>query len=310
MKVLIIGATGFIGRELVKELLTNGHQPVGVSRNTRKAKEILGNMAEIVEWDGISAAALAKNLAGIEAIINLAGESIASGRWTARRKKQITESRIITGRLLSEAVGLAPDKPSVLIQGSAIGYYGTPVDAPADECHPAGSGFMAELTRDWESSITPAFKLIPRIVLVRTGLVLGKNGGLLQKMLLPFRFYSGTVIGSGKQWMSWIHISDQVAAIRFLLENPGCSGPYNLTAPNPVQMKKFVHATGKALGKPVWLKIPGIFLKAALGEMAQETILASQNIIPGKLIKAGFEFRYPQLEHALADLLPGKKTMI
>jgi hypothetical protein len=275
-----------------------------------KARKILGSQVDIMEWDGISAVALAKNLSGFAAIINLAGESIASGRWTARRKKRITESRVITGLLLAEAVGLAPEKPSVLIQGSAIGYYGTPVDAPAEECHPAGSGFMAELTKDWESSSAPAGKMIPRIVLIRTGLVLGKNGGLLQKMLLPFRFYSGTVIGSGRQWMSWIHISDQVAAIRFLLENPGCSGPFNLTAPNPVQMKKFVHATGKVLEKPVWLKLPGIFLKAALGKMAQETILASQNIIPGKLMKAGFEFRYPQLENALADLLSGKKPVI
>ena len=307
---MIIGATGFIGRELMKELERSGHSPVAVSRNIVKAGKILGSQADMVEWDGISAEALAKNLAGIEAIINLAGESISSGRWTVRRKKRITESRVLTGRLLAEAVGLAPEKPAVLIQGSAIGYYGTPVDAPAEECHPAGSGFMAELTREWESSADAAGKMIPRIVLIRTGLVLGKNSGLLKKLLLPFQFYSGAVIGSDRQWLSWIHISDEVAAIRFLLENPGCSGPFNLTAPNPVQMKKFIHITGKTLGKPVWLKLPGIFLKAALGEMAKETILSSQNIIPGKLMKAGFEFRFTQLDHALADLLPGKKPGI
>ena len=155
MRVLIIGATGFIGRELIKELEKAGHSPVAASRNALKASKILGSQAEIIEWDGKSAGALAKKIAGFEAIINLAGENIASGRWTSGRKKLITESRVKTGRLLTEAVTLSSEKPAILIQGSAIGYYGTPVNLPADENQPSGQGFIAELTRDWESSIAP-----------------------------------------------------------------------------------------------------------------------------------------------------------
>jgi uncharacterized protein (TIGR01777 family) len=308
MRILIIGATGFIGKELIKELAAAGHQPVAVSRNARKAREILGTRDEIVEWDGQSSADLAIHLSGIEAIVNLAGENIASGRWTSKRKKLITESRINTGRLLTEAIRLSPGKPAVLVQGSAIGYYGTPVEIPANENQPAGTGFMAELTRDWESSVAPAGEMIPRIVVIRTGLVLGKNGGLLEKMALPFKFYCGTVIGSGKQWMSWIHIRDEIKAICFLLENRNCSGPYNLTAPEPVRMKAFIASLGKTLGKPRWLKVRGIFLKVALGEMARETVLSSQNIYPGKLLKEGFKFEYPHLADALKNLLTGKKS--
>ena len=308
MHILIIGATGFIGRELMKELTRAGHQPVAVSRNAHKAMEILGSQAEIIEWDGLSPTDLAKHLGGFEAIVNLAGENIAAGRWTSRRKKLITESRVKTCRLMLEAISLSSEKPSVLIQASAIGFYGTPVDLPANEYQSAGTGFIAELTRDWESSVAPAGRMIPRIVMILTGLVLGKNGGLLEKMLLLFKFYCGTVIGSGKQWMSWIHIHDEVSAIRFLLECGNCSGPYNLTAPNPVCMKAFIASIGEILGKPVWFKVPGLFLKAALGEMANETVLSSQNIIPGKLLNEGFIFEYPHLTEALKNLLTEKKS--
>jgi uncharacterized protein (TIGR01777 family) len=306
MRILIIGATGFIGRELMKELALHGHEPVAVSRNIKKAREILGNRAEIVECDGLSPAVLAGHLAATDAIVNLAGENIASGRWTSQKKKLITESRINTGQVLTEAIRLSLVKPKVLIQGSAIGYYGTPVEIPAGEDQPAGTGFMADLTRAWEASVAPAGNMIPRIILIRTGLVLGKNGGLLEKMALPFKFYCGTVIGSGKQWMSWIHISDEVRAIRFLLENNNCSGPYNLTAPNPVSMRSFIKFIGKTLRKPAWLIVPGIFLRAALGEMAVETVLASQNIYPGKLLNEGFIFEFLHLPGALNDLLNEK----
>jgi uncharacterized protein (TIGR01777 family) len=303
MRVLIIGATGFIGRELMKEFSVSGHNPVGASRNAMKAKQILGQETEILEWDGRSAATLADKLAGFEAIVNLAGENIAAGRWTRHRKMLITESRINTSRLLAEAIEMSTSRPSVLLQGSAIGYYGTPVENAADETRPAGKGFVADLTGDWESAVKKAEKPGTRVIWIRTGLVLGKNGGLLNKMLLPFKFYSGTVIGSGKQWMSWIHIHDQVSAIRFLLENGHSSGAYNLTAPQPVRMKEFIKTISKVTGKPAWLKVPGWVLKSVLGEMADETVLASQNIYPGKLLKEGFHFKFDQLEPALKNLL-------
>ena len=303
MRILIIGATGFIGRELVKELSANGHQPVAVSRNANKARKILGNHIKILEWDGKSAETLSGHLDGIEGIVNLTGESIASGRWSKTRKKALIDSRIEIGRLMSEAILMSDSKPGVLIQGSATGFYGTPVDKPTDENHPAGTGFLSDLTKAWESAVGSVKEDIPRIVFIRTGLVLGRNGGLLEKMLLPFKFYSGTTLGSGQQWMSWIHIEDEIKAIRFLLESKAASGPYNLTAPNPVQMKSFIRSLSITLGKPAWLRVPEIFLKTALGEMAKETVLASQNIIPAKLDREGFVFRYPHLKSALIDLL-------
>lgn len=306
MRILIIGATGFIGRALMKELDNAGHHPVAVSRDARKAREILGSQAEIVEWDGQSPDVLAEHIGVAQAIVNLAGENIASGRWTSRRKKQISESRIKTGGLLTEAMRLSTSKPEILVQASATGFYGTPIEKPADENQPSGTGFLAGLTREWESSVGSAGIFVKRMVVIRTGLVLGRDEGLLKKMLIPFRFYCGTVLGSGKQWMSWIHFSDEVRAIRFLIESAESTGPYNLTAPEPVSMKAFVNTMGKTLGKPVLFKVPGIFLKAVLGEMAGETVLSSQNIYPGKLLKEGFKFEYVHLEDALGHLLTDK----
>jgi uncharacterized protein len=303
MRVLIIGATGFIGKELVIELRENGHQPVAVSRNSAKAAEILGKGTEILEWKGMSANDLAQKLNGFEAIVNLAGENLAAGRWTEHRKKLLTDSRINTGQLLAGAIRLSSSRPSVLLQGSAIGIYGTQVNQVADETSPPGTGFIASLTAEWESSVISLNDIVPRIILIRTGLVLGKNGGLLERILLPFRFYSGAILGPGSQMMSWIHLKDEVRAIRFLIENTQCSGPYNLAAPSPVTMKSFVKALAKITSKPAWLKVPSWALKAALGQMAEETILASQVIYPGRLLQEGFRFEYDQLEPALINLL-------
>jgi len=303
MHVFIIGATGFIGRELIRELLAEGHLPVAVSRNPGKAKELFGEKIPVLKWDGNSSQDLAGQLEGIDAIVNLAGESIAGGIWTEKRKKLIRESRIRTGRILSEAIELSSQRISVFVQGSATGFYGADVNAVTDETAPTGKGFLAELSKEWEQSVNQASKLAGRMIFVRTGLVLGKNGGLLEKMLLPFKFYSGTVLGSGRQWMPWIHILDEVRAIRFLLENDRCEGPYNLTAPMPVIMKDFIGAMAKVTGKPSWMNVPGWVLKAALGEMAGETILASQNVYPGKLLQEGFRFEFEKLDNALIDLL-------
>lgn len=303
MRILIIGATGFIGRELMKELANAGHQPVAVTRDAGRAGKVLEKSAEIVEWEGHSPAILAEYISQADAIVNLAGKNLASGRWTSRRKKQILDSRVRTGLLLTEAIRLSGSKPGVLIQASAMGFYGTPVESLADEGHPAGKGFLAGLAHDWEDSIRDAGNFVPRIIMIRSGLVLAKKEGLMKKLLLPFRFYSGAVIGSGRQWMSWIHIQDEVRAIRFLIENEKCAGPYNLTAPEPVSMKFLVSSIGKTIRKPAWLRVPAIFLKAALGEMARETVLSSQNIYPAKLLKEGFKFKYPHLPDALRNLL-------
>jgi uncharacterized protein len=303
MNVIIIGATGFIGKALVKELAMAGHRVVSVSRDREKAKEILGPGMEIKEWDGLSAPALAPHLEGMDAVINLAGESIASGRWTAKRKERIIESRVGTSRILVEALRLTSSRPSLLIQGSAIGYYGSQIEGPSGEAHPPGTGFIAELTLNWEKAVLPAKDLVSRVIILRTGLVLGKKEGLLKQMIMPFRFGLGAVLGSGKQWMSWIHIDDLAAAVRFLAENGKSTGPYNLTAPSPVRMNEFIRKTGKTLGNPFHIKIPGILIKGILGEMAEETVLSSQNIVPARLQAEGYRFNFLNLEPALVNLL-------
>jgi uncharacterized protein (TIGR01777 family) len=303
MRILIIGATGFIGRELVKELSAGGHQVVAVTRDPKKAPEIPGNDISVVEWNGHSAPDLAVKLTGIDAIVNLAGESIASGRWTGKRKKKLIDSRVRIGQLIAEAIGISSQRLKVFIQGSASGYYGANVNDVTDETASSGKGFLADLAVDWEASVNAAGRSVDRMIWIRSGPVLGRNGGLMEKMLLPFKFFSGTVTGSGRQWLSWIHIHDEVRAIRFLLENDKCSGPYNLTAPEPVMLKDFIKLLAKITGRPAWMKVPGWVIKTVLGEMAADTVLASQNIYPGKLIKEGFRFEYEHLEPALMNLL-------
>jgi len=303
MQILIIGATGFIGRALVKELSEEGHEIIATSRKADQARKILGSGIKISEWDGIDATVLAAQLSGVDAIVNLAGINIAGGRWTAKRKKLLTDSRVITGRMLSEAIAKAEKKPKVLIQGSATGIYGYPIDEAADESHLHGKGFLAGLTEQWEESIDLKSSPSTRVVYIRTGLVIGENGGLIEKMILPFRFFAGTVLGSGRQWMSWIHIHDQVRAIVFLIKNDACQGPFNLTAPEPVQMKTFIAEMGQTIRRPAWMKIPSFVLKAVLGEMAGETVLASQRLLPGKLLEAGFTFRFRSIKEAFSDLL-------
>jgi uncharacterized protein len=303
MKTLIIGATGFIGRELVKELLENGHKPVAVSRNAAKAAAILGNETQILEWNGKSASELARLLPGFDAVINLAGENLAAGRWTESRKKLLIDSRVKTGMLLAKAIRMADASPSMLIQGSAIGIYGSNVASQADESSPIGSGFIAGLTADWEASVCDIKSIVPRIAWIRTGLVLGRNGGLLEKMLLPFRFYSGTVIGPGTQILSWIHLKDLTRGIRFILESRSSEGPYNIVAPDAVSMKDFIRLIGSIIGKPAWMRVPSWAIRAALGEMAEETVLASQSVYPARLLQEGFRFDYEKPEPALRNLL-------
>lgn len=303
MKILIIGATGFIGRALVRELEEAGHEIYAVTRNMQKARNKFSPSVSILEWDGAGIKVLSQHIDGKDAVVNLAGENLASGRWTAKRKKIITSSRVRTSQLLAEAIRLTHNRPTTLIQGSAIGIYGSPVDSPSDESLPAGKGFIAGLTRDWETAVVPVTDLIERVVFVRTGLVLGCNEGLLQKMLLPFRFGFGTILGNGRQYMSWIHISDQVSAMRYLIENKTSSGTYNLTGPNPIMMRDFIKTIGKIRKTKIYIRIPSVIISVMLGKMGQETVLASQNIFPARLIRDGYSFRYSNPETALKDLL-------
>lgn len=303
MNILVIGATGLIGRSLAGELKAGGYKVIASSRNAAKARKVLGPDTEIREWDGRSLPGLLEMLTGIDGVVNLAGENIASGYWTKKRKQKITESRLGPAKLLTAAILRMPAKPSFLIQASGIGYYGTDVIMPADESFNAGSGFIAELVKKWERSVSPLEESGMRVVYLRTGIVLAKNGGMLKKMLLPFRFYAGTTLGSGKQMISWITLKDLVRVIRYLAENEKAQGPYNLVTPQPVSMRYFTRAIGKTIQKPVWLRMPAFLLKIFIGEMAKETILASQVILPGKLKQEGFTFKLENIDTALLDLM-------
>lgn len=301
-KVVIIGATGLIGRQLVKHLDRHGYRLVIVSRNAHSARMKLGENHSYLTWDGKTASALVSSLEGAEAVVNLAGENIAGGRWTKERKRKILASRTETTGALAAAINLCPSKPAALIQASAIGYYGASMEQIFDESCPSGNNFLATVTRLWEEAAKTTNNSV-RLVLLRTGIVLSTEGGALAEMVKPFKFGVGGHIGSGKQWMSWIHIDDEVEAIRFLIENHEADGIFNLTAPNPVTMQNFAVGIGRAMGKKSWMHAPSFAIKMAMGEMGKEMLLSGQKVVPKNLLDRGFNFRFAHVEEALNDLL-------
>jgi uncharacterized protein (TIGR01777 family) len=306
-RVIITGGTGFIGRPLSLRLVQEGFDVVCLTRNASDAKKRGGNGIKFVEWDGKSAAGWFEYAEGASTIVNLAGESIGSGRWSDAKKRRILQSRMNAGKAVKEAVKVVKKKPEVVIQASAIGIYGNRGQDILDESSGLGEGFLAEVAKDWEESTREIEAWGIRRVIIRTGMVLGATGGALARMLLPFRFFAGGPMGCGKQWMSWIHIADEIEGILFLMERKDLYGAFNLTAPQPLQNKRFSRELGKLLKRPAWFPVPALFLKLFLGKMAEETILTSQRVLPVRLEKAGFKFAFPILTEALAHLL-GKKT--
>jgi hypothetical protein len=303
MKILVVGISGFIGRELARELVATGHTVTGLSRSPEKAKALSGPGVEIRAWDGLSVDSLVPLLEGMDGVVNLAGENIAAGPWTKSRKQQLAGSRVGTGRALADALLQISDKPAFLVQGSGIGFYGPNPSGTVDEESGPGKGFLADLVSRWESVVAPVAEAGIRTVIIRSGIVLGNSGGMIPKLLRPFHFYAGAVPGSGRQWISWIHIRDHVAALRYLAESPTSSGPFNLVTDAPVSMGDLVRKISDETGRPAWLKIPPILLRAGMGEMARETILASQHVRPARLQEKGFTFRYPEIGQAIHDLL-------
>jgi len=301
--VIISGGTGFIGRHLSLRLIQEGVDVVCLTRNASVAKEGEKNRIKFVGWDGKSAEGWGKHADGAKAIVNLAGESIGSGRWTEERRKRIFQSRMNAGKAITEAVASAAEKPEVVIQASAIGIYGNRGEETLDESSGSGEGFLADVAKNWEGSTGEVEALGVRRVVIRTGVVLGSSGGALARMLLPYRFFAGGPLGNGKQWMSWIHIADEVGGILFLLKREDLSGVFNLTAPRPLSNRSFSRELGSLLGRPSWFPVPGQVLKLFLGKMAEETILTSQRVVPARLEKAGFEFTFPELRGALTDII-------
>lgn len=302
MKIVITGATGFIGRELVAQLLTEGHKVGVFTRNLETARTGLPVGCAGHLWNpatGLDSAAIR----GVDAIVNLAGEGVADRRWTAARKQAILQSRTTgTHAIVGAIAALPPEaRPRALISASAIGYYGDRGDEVLDEGSAPGSDFLAEVCKAWEREALAAQQLGVRTVVVRIGVVLGKGGGALQKMLLPFRFGLGGRLGSGRQWMSWIHVDDLVSLLVSAISDAKASGAINGVAPAPVTNAAFTAALGHVLHRPAIMAVPALALRLTLGEMSA-ILLASQRVLPGVAERLGVTFRYRHIAGALADL--------
>ena len=321
MNILITGGTGFIGGALSQELKSVGHNVIITTRRQQidSKEKLTWNPASLIPPDIISK---------FDAVINLAGESIASGRWTRKRKELLLSSRVNTTHALVESMKqiplnpwspLAPPEagkppllkgdrgglPKVLISASAIGYYGAHGDEYVTEDTPPASDFLAEVCKAWEAEALKAQELGVRVVLARIGGVLESDGGALPKMMIPFKFFFGGHIGNGKQWFSWIHRDDIAGIIKYALENNSISGPVNLTAPEPVTNKEFSSALAKALSRPSWLPVPGFMVKITLGELGG-VLLTGQRVVPEKILTAGYKFKYPDVDEALKAIFNGE----
>lgn len=298
-KIVVAGGTGLIGSALVASLLERGDDVVVLSRSAAPARP---EAPRHVRWDGRSLGEWARELEGAAAVVNLCGAGIADRRWTAARKRVLESSRLEPTRALVAAIAAASARPRVLAQGSAVGFYGNRGDEAIDERSAPGSGYLSELSLEWEAASAGVEAAGVRRVLLRTGIVLARDGGALPVMARPFRFGVGGPLGDGEQWMPWIHLDDEIAAIRFLLDRADASGPYNLAAPEPVTNATLSRELAKALHRPNLLRAPAFAMRLALGEMA-EMVLGGQRAAPHRLLEAGFPFRFVALAPALADLL-------
>lgn len=302
MRAIVTGGTGLIGRALCRELVDHGHEVIVLSRNPDKKEEGLPSQVETVGWDAQSARGWGDRVSETDAIVNLAGAGLADGRWTDERKRSILESRVKAGQAVLEAVSAAATRPKVVIQSSAVGYYGPRGDEVLNEDAAPGSDYLARVCFDWEASTAPVVRMGVRRPVIRTGIVLTTEGGAFPKILLPFKLFAGGPMGNGSQYWPWIHINDEVRAIRFLMENETASGPFNLTAPNPLTNKQFASVVGQAMGRPSLMPAPAFALKLALGEMST-VLLDGQRAVPSRLQELGFEFDFATLDAALKDLL-------
>ena len=308
MRVVVTGATGFIGRALCSEL-GKECKVIALTRRPETASAILGQAVEIVQWDARATGSWGSYVDGSDAIVNLAGANVASGRWTRKRKAEILNSRVNAAGILVSAVRESAVRPRVMIQASATGFYGPRADEQLDEESEPGRGFLAEVCGKTEGFSREIETLGVRSVAIRSGIVLGTGGGALPKMAMPFKLYLGGYWGTGRQWISWISLSDEVAAIEYLIKNKALKGVFNLTAPKPVTNREFFKTLAATLKKPCWLRLPSTVLKAILGEMAEELFLSSQRVLPRKLVNSGFEFKYPGLESALKAMITNRSKL-
>ena len=294
MHVLITGGSGFIGRALARELLAQGHRVTVVSRHPGDARHVLPDAVGLVDD-------FARAPADADAVVNLAGENLGQQRWNAARKREFVASRAGTTRRLVEWMSVLPRKPAVLVSGSAVGYYGARGDEPLAEDAPAGSEYQSELCRTWEAEAQRAEALGVRVCRIRIGIVLGPDGGALAPMKLPFQLGLGGYLGSGQQWMSWIHRADLVSLILWLLAGPAQAGAYNATAPQPARNRDFARALAASLHRPAVLPMPAPVVNLLVGEMAH-LLLTGQKVLPARALAEGFRFRFPELDGALQEI--------
>jgi uncharacterized protein (TIGR01777 family) len=305
MRIVVAGGTGFLGTALTNQLVADGHD---VSILSRKTTALPARGARVFAWQpGSSSDEWMQAIDGAHAVVNLAGESIAGHRWSAAQKHRILDSRIQATRALVKAIEHAAARPEVFLSGSAVGYYGPCGEEAVTETTRAGSDFLADVCVRWESEAGRAGGRT-RVVCIRTGLVLAREGGALPQMLPPFKFGVGGPVGSGRQYWPWIHRDDWVGLARWILQSPSVSGPVNATAPSPSPNADFARALGRALHRPAFMPAPAFALRLMLGEMADALLLSGQRAVPAKAEQLGYAFRYPRLDAALAAIFGGSRS--
>jgi uncharacterized protein (TIGR01777 family) len=298
MRILVTGASGFLGRHLTAQLGRQRHEVLRLTRGPLDPAD-----PRLLHWDPSRAEVDARALQDLDAVIHLAGEGIADARWTEAYKQRLCDSRLQSTRLLVEALSAQRQKPKIFLAASAVGYYGDRGNEDLSEASTQGQGFLPALCAQWEAEAARAADLGMRVLHLRLGMVMGTDGGILKKTLLPFKLGFGGRLGSGLQWMSWIAMSDAVRAVSFLLERPAGTGVYNLAAPNPVTNAQYTQSLRRALSRPALLPIPGFALRAAFGEMADALLLAGQKAFPARLKAEGFTWELPYIGEALNRLL-------
>ena len=305
MKIAVTGATGFVGSRLVEKLTAAGNKVLVLTRNPERAKRVFPSAAipnvEIMGYNPTESGDWQKAISGCDGVVNLAGEPIAEERWTSSQKQEILNSRKLVTQKIVEAINQAESKPQVLVNASAIGYYGTSETATFEETSNSGNDFLAEVCQAWEAEAEKVKAAGARLVILRLGIVLG-DGGALAKMLPAFKMFAGGPLGTGSQWFSWIHRDDVVSLIMASLQRSDLEGVFNATAPNPVRMTELCETLGKVMARPSWLPVPGIALQLMLGDGAQ-VVLEGQQVLPKRTQSVGFEYNYPQLESALKDIV-------
>ncbi len=295
MKILITGASGLVGTELQKSFAAKGYEMLLASRSEPKDDRH-------IQWSIEEGFAEPEKLEGIDVVVHLAGENVSGGlRWSDEKKKAIRDSRVLGTRNVVDAISKLKDKPKVFVASSAIGFYGERGDEEVTESSAAGDNFLADVSKQWESESRRAEDAGIRTVLLRTGIVLSKDGGALGTMLTPFKLGVGGVVGSGKQWMSWISMEDEIAIISFVIENENIRGAVNAVSPNPVTNQEFTKTLGEVLYRPTFLPLPEFAVSMVFGEMGDALLLASTKVMPKRLTDAGFEFKYPDLKPAIEN---------